>query len=96
MDEGACAAHRVPSCISDVTKSSRSPRAAAHLAKASVRTLYVDRTQTGFWWHALCDELTKTLPDPRGDAEGPSCQRTWLGPLGPCVISGRAGVLKTR
>jgi hypothetical protein len=48
-----------------------------------VRALYVgrgDRKKTGFWWHAVCDAAEhKTLPDPRGDAEGPSGQRTgWL------------------
>ena len=73
-------AHRVPSCIGDVTKSSRSPRAGGKAPPrvTSVRgALYVgrgDRKKTGLCGGMPCatNSSTKTLPDPKGDAEGPS------------------------
>ena len=70
----------MPSCIGDVTKSSRSPRAGGKAPPrvTSVRgALYVgrgDRKKTGLCGGMPCatNSSTKTLPDPKGDAEGPS------------------------
>ena len=71
---------RALSRISDVAKSSRSPRAGGKAPPrvTSVRgALYVgrgDRKKTGLCGGMPCatNSSTKTLPDPKGDAEGPS------------------------
>ena len=85
------AAHRAPSRISDVPKSSSSPQAggkAPPRSLPSVRALYVgrgDRKKTGFWWHALCDELKhKNAARPERGCGGTIFQRaSYLGLLVP-------------
>ena len=85
-------AHRVPSCIGDVTKSSRSPRAGGKAPPrvTSVREGALRRPRRPQKDRILVavpcatPPSIKTLPDQKEHAEGASCPRTdWLGPLGP-------------
>ena len=98
------AAHRAQSSIRDVDsrrgrrgQGGKAPPTFTSIREDALRRRG-DRTQTGFWWHALCDELEhKNAARPKRGCGGtivPAHRLVGAAGTVSAVISGRAGVAK--